>query len=131
MGIPENIKFLRSKYGLSQKELGAIAGVTDKAVWSWENGEKEPRMGAIQKIADHFGLKKSDIIEDDGIAQKSGKAKQGYYLNPEAAKMAQELYDNPGMRILFDAAKNVSAEDLKAAAELIGRMKKQEEHIDE
>lgn len=131
MGIPENIKFLRIKYGLSQKELGAIAGVTDKAVWSWENGEKEPRMGAIQKIADHFGLKKSDIIEDDGIAQKSDKAQQGYYLNPEAAKMAQELYDNPGMRILFDAAKNVSAEDLKAAAELISRMKKKEEHDDD
>ena len=28
------------------------------------NGIKEPRMGTIQKIADYFGLKKSDIIED-------------------------------------------------------------------
>lgn len=42
--------------------------------------------------------------------------------------MAQELYDNPGMRILFDAARNVSADDLKLAAEIISRMKKEEEH---
>lgn len=42
--------------------------------------------------------------------------------------MAQELYENPGMRILFDAAKNVSPEDLKVAAELISRMKKKEEY---
>ena len=40
-------------------------------------------MGAIQKIADHFGILKSDIIEDVNS--------RPYYLNPEAAKMAQEI----------------------------------------
>lgn len=119
MGIKENIKALRETYNLSQKDLALIAGVSDKAVSTWENGTKEPRMGAIQKIADHFGLQKSNIIEDDGLCSQDG-----YYLDPEAAKMAQELYDNPGMRILFDAARNVSADDLKLAAEIIGRMKK-------
>lgn len=67
MTISENIKNLRLKYGLSQKELGLIAGVTDKAVSTWEQGIKEPRMGAIQKMADHFGIKKSDIIEDQPV----------------------------------------------------------------
>ncbi len=71
MTISENIKNLRLKHGLSQKELGLIAGVTDKAVSTWEQGTKEPRMGAIQKIADHFGIKKSDIIEDRDIATKN------------------------------------------------------------
>ena len=54
-------------HGLSQKELAQIAGVSDKAVSTWENGTKEPRMGAVQKIADHFGLKKSNLIEDNGL----------------------------------------------------------------
>ena len=67
MGIPENIKKLREMYNLSQKDLGIIAGVSDKAVSTWEKGLKEPRMGAIQKIADHFGLQKSNIIEDGGL----------------------------------------------------------------
>ena len=70
MGIGENIKLLREKYGLSQKELGLIAGVSDKAVSTWEQGLKEPRMGAIQKIADHFGLQKSNIIEESGLTLK-------------------------------------------------------------
>ena len=52
---------------LSQKELARIAGVSDKAVSTWENGTKEPRMGAVQKIADYFGLKKSNLIEDNGL----------------------------------------------------------------
>lgn len=71
MGISENIKLLREQYGLSQKELGQIAGVSDKAVSTWEQGIKEPRMGAIQKIADHFGIQKSNIIEDNGLQSKS------------------------------------------------------------
>ncbi|AMR87660.1 LexA family protein [Bacillus thuringiensis] len=64
MSIGKNIKKLRDKHNLSQKEFGEIAGVSDKAVSTWEKGLKEPRMGAIQKIADHFGILKSDIIED-------------------------------------------------------------------
>lgn len=64
MGIPDNIKRLRVTHGLTQSELGKIAGVSDKAIWTWENGTAEPRMGAIQKIADHFNIKKSDLIED-------------------------------------------------------------------
>ncbi len=67
MPISENIKILRTKYNLSQKDLALIAGVSDKAVSTWERGTKEPRMGVIQKIADHFGLMKSNLIEDDGM----------------------------------------------------------------
>lgn len=68
MGIAENIKRLRQEAGMSQAEFGAIAGVTDKAVSTWETGAKEPRMGAIQKIADHFHVSKSDIIEDADVS---------------------------------------------------------------
>ena len=67
MGIPENIKILRERYGLTQDELGRIAGVSGKAVHTWEAGLREPRMGAIQKLADYFHLSKSSIIEDDGL----------------------------------------------------------------
>lgn len=67
MGIPDNIKRLRATHGLTQSELGKIAGVSDKAIWTWENGTAEPRMGAIQKIADHFNIKKSDLIDDHSV----------------------------------------------------------------
>ena len=64
MSIAENIKRLREEHNMSQKEFGKIAGASDKAVSSWERGERIPRMGAIEKIANHFGIQKSDIIED-------------------------------------------------------------------
>lgn len=119
MGIKENIKLLREKYKLSQKDLAIIAGVTDKAVSTWESGAKEPRMGAIQKIADHFGLLKSDIIEDIDA--------RPYYLNPEAAKMAQEIYDNPQYKVLFDATKKLKPESIKEVMKFIDYQKAKEE----
>jgi transcriptional regulator with XRE-family HTH domain len=67
MGFGINIKHLRDTYKLTQNDIAAIAGVTDKAVWAWENTSKMPKMATIEKIAEHFGLKKSNLIEDDGL----------------------------------------------------------------
>ena len=68
MTIGKRIKQLRMRNNLSQAELGKIAGVTDKAVSTWEQDQKIPRMGAIEKMALYFGVTKSYIIDgvDDG-----------------------------------------------------------------
>lgn len=65
MSIGKNIKRLRSKYGLTQEEFGAIADVSSMAVSQWENDRAVPRMGAVQAIADHFKISKSEIIDDE------------------------------------------------------------------
>ena len=67
MGIKENIKRIREIYDLTQQELADIAGVTNKAVSAWESGLSEPRMGAIERIANRFGITKSSIIEEGGM----------------------------------------------------------------
>lgn len=67
MSIAENMKKLREKFDLTQQELADIAGVTNKAVSAWESGISEPRMGAIEKISQRFGIKKSNIIEEGGM----------------------------------------------------------------
>lgn len=64
MSIADNIKRLRERYNLTQDELGEIAGVSGGAVSTWERGTAEPRMGAIQRMSDHFGISKSDIVDD-------------------------------------------------------------------
>jgi transcriptional regulator with XRE-family HTH domain len=67
MSIGENIKRLREVYNLSQKDIAEIAGVTNKAVSSWETEDKKPKIETIEKIAYRFGLKKSNLIEEDGL----------------------------------------------------------------
>lgn len=46
------ISALREKRGLSQYQLGALVGVSDKAVSKWENGASTPRIGTIRKLAE-------------------------------------------------------------------------------
>ena len=102
MSIAENIRRLRQRHGLSQAEFGAIAGVSDKAVSTWETGAKEPRMGAIQKLADHFHISKSDIIDDEPSDDAIRFALFGsvdvdddvYEEVKRFAKFAQEQYRN-------------------------------------
>ena len=102
MSIAENIRRLRKRHGLSQAEFGAIAGVSDKAVSTWETGAKEPRMGAIQKLADHFHISKSDIIDDEPSNDAIKFALFGsvdvdddvYEEVKRFAKFAQEQYRN-------------------------------------
>lgn len=65
MEIGKSIKAIREKKGLTQKQLAEIAQVTDKAVSLWECGLRDPRMGAIQKIADYFKVPISQIIGED------------------------------------------------------------------
>ena len=62
--IKDNIKKLRQKHGLTQSEFGRIAGVSDKAVSTWERGDAEPRMGAVEKMAAYFRISKSAIIDN-------------------------------------------------------------------
>ncbi|MBQ7630260.1 MAG: helix-turn-helix domain-containing protein [Selenomonadaceae bacterium] len=40
-----------------------VADVSDKVVSSWEQNKSITRMESIQKMADFFGIPKSDIIE--------------------------------------------------------------------
>lgn len=67
MGIRENVIRLRKLSGLTQEELADIADVSRAAVSLWEIGKSEPRMGAIQRLSDHFGVPKAAIVEDGGM----------------------------------------------------------------
>lgn len=73
-GVGQRIKELRENAEMTQAEIGKIAGVSNKAVWAWENGTALPRMGALQRIADHFGVSCSWIIEGDSEIARLAKA---------------------------------------------------------
>lgn len=88
VGIRENIIALRSLYDITQEELAGIAGVSRGAVSQWEGGFSEPRMGAIQKIADHYNILKSNIIEDGGMDLIDPVTKKPRCERPSYAKKA-------------------------------------------
>lgn len=94
MSIGYNIRRLRERYGLTQRELGDIAGVSDKAVSTWENGTKEPRMAAVTRLSKHFGIPLSEIIDEPApenreFANQFSRLCTAWDRTPE--QVAQEL----------------------------------------
>ena len=64
MRVGPSIKKLRESHGMTQEQLGKVAGVSSMAVSQWENGRAVPRMGSIQRMADYFKVPKSTIMGD-------------------------------------------------------------------
>ena len=115
MGIKENLKALRKQHNLSQQELAKIAGVTDKAISTWESGTRIPRMGAIQRMAYYFGLQKSDIIEDNSRILSGDGSTWTHAREPESNESDAQLLQN--------AKRDLSPEDYRMVIALIKRLR--------
>jgi transcriptional regulator with XRE-family HTH domain len=50
--------------GKTQKEVASAIGVSTGTFCDWVKGRSYPRMDKVQKLADYFGVKKSDLVED-------------------------------------------------------------------
>lgn len=53
---------LRREKGLSQKELGALIGVSNKAVSKWETGASAPKTETIIKLAAVLGVTAEELL---------------------------------------------------------------------
>ena len=50
-----------------------------------------------------------------------------YYLDPEAAEIAQELFERPELKVLFKASRKVSAEDIKVIQNMVDALARKDD----
>lgn len=60
----ENLKRYMKENDKSRREVCEALGVSYYTFSDWVNGKKYPRMDKVEKIANYFGILKSDLIED-------------------------------------------------------------------
>ena len=118
MIFSKNLNYFLELNNKTQKEVADELNIGLSTFNSWCTGTKMPRMDKIQRIADYFRISKSDLIDN-----KSDKQEQGYYINEETNRIAQEIFDNKDLRILFDASRKAKPEDLKFIIEMAKRFK--------
>lgn len=63
--LSNNIKTLRMKMGLTENELADMLTATPQDVLKWENGEQEPSIDTIRKMASIFKVTISEIIGEE------------------------------------------------------------------
>jgi repressor LexA len=60
----ENLKMYMALSGKSRKEVCGALGYSYFTFSDWVNGKKMPRMDKVEQLANYFGIKKSDLIEE-------------------------------------------------------------------
>lgn len=116
------LKYFRMKYQLSQSELAAKLGVSASTISMYEVGKREPDFETEEKIADFFNTDLNTLRGRDNETASNDK----YYLNDETTQMAQSIFENKELRMLFDAAQDASPEDLQTVHSMLLALKRKE-----
>ena len=122
MSKGQRIKELREKNKMTQEQLATKLGTSKQAIFKYENGiVTNIPSDKIEMMAKIFHVSPAYIMDWD-----DGELENDYYLNPEAAEIAQQVQSRPELKVLFDASRKVSADDLKFVVDMIDRLKAKE-----
>lgn len=105
---------LRTQRGLSQRDLAEKLHRSTGTIGMWENGTRMPSREAQEQIADFFNVTLDYLSGRD--------SKSIYYLDPETARLAEELRTNSQYRAFLDAGRKLKPDEMKAIMQLMKTM---------
>lgn len=112
---------LCSKKGVTPYRVCKETGISTAAMSNWKAGRYKPKQDKMQKIADYFNVSVEYLMTGE---EKAGGKK--YYLNDETAAIAQDIFENKELRVLFDAARDAEPEDLTTVHNMLLALKRKE-----
>ena len=95
--------------------------VSSSTISTWKKAGSLARPELAKKVCDYF-----EVSLDYLMTGKEADLEEGYYANPETAQIAQEIFENKELRLLFDASRNAKPEDLKLAHDMLLALKRKE-----
>ena len=86
----KNLSYYVKISGRDQKEIAEYLGVAPSTFNEWIKAKKYPRIDKIEKLANYFGILKSDLIEEKDVKN-----------SPEEPKLSE------GEKVLLDLFRRV------------------------
>jgi transcriptional regulator with XRE-family HTH domain len=122
MKTNELIKARRQELGLTIREVADRVGVGPSTVSRWESGNiANMRRDKISKLAKVLDLD-PDVLTGYGHASDA-ETQNGYYNDKDVARMANELKERPDLRVLLDASRDLSKDDMFELIDIINKIK--------
>lgn len=124
--IGARLKALRLDRGLTQDEVGKRVLVSKQTLYKYENDiVTNIPVDKIELLAEVYHVTPAYIMgweqpEEDVDDPPS------YYDDPEVAAIANEMKENPGMRVLFDASRGLSKESIEEVRRFVEYQKAKE-----
>lgn len=82
--LAKNLQACMSKKGIDRYQLCEALGFKYSTVSEWISANKYPRMDKIEQLAEYFGVKKSDLIEENTIPNTEEWDKESEIFENEA-----------------------------------------------
>ena len=114
---------LRDSMGLKDADIVKATGITKSTFSDWKSGRSNPKNEKLQKIADFFNVSLDYLMTGE---DKSVLLDRKYYINEETAEMAEKIFHNKELRLLFDAARDAQPEDLETVHHMLLALKRKE-----
>ena len=108
----EVFEHLLQKFGVTTAEVCKATGIGQSTMSNWKSRRNMISGKNAQLIADYFGVSVDYLM--------TGREKEGgeeYYLNDETREIAQEIFENPDLKSLFDMSRKMPPERLRAHLE--------------
>lgn len=106
-------KYMESK-GITQKELAEIIGVSAPTLNEWLQAKKYPRIDKIEKLANYFGILKSDLIEE-----KSEEHFEIQKNNNTIASIVVRLRTDSDFLSLVESLNNLDDEKVRSVKQML------------
>lgn len=138
--IGEMIKKYRQEHGMSMDEFASRCGLSKAYISLIERGKNTrsdkpivPSIDTVKAIADVLGVDLNVLLRSMGydapmktvITIEPGYGDNGYYSEPDAAALADELLHNEDLRVLFSASRDLTEEQMRDAYKYIKYLKAQ------
>lgn len=135
MELSKILRDYRQEHGLTLQVFADRAGLTKQYISMLENNKNSkngkpiiPSLETLRKLASAMYMNIDTLVATlDGEQDVSLQTKDaGYYTDPEVVEYAEELRTNPKYRLLFDASKDLSKEDIDFVVNMIEQLKARE-----
>jgi repressor LexA len=77
----KNLRMYMDMNQKTRKDVSEALGVSYYTLTDWVNGKKYPRMDKVEKLANYFGILKSDLIEEKSEEHKEIQKKNDALSN--------------------------------------------------
>ena len=112
---------LLEAHGITIYKFCKDTGVSESTVYTWKK-KKTQCSAKLQKIVCEYFEVSADYL----MTGKEKEDGQKYYLNDETASIAQDIFENKELRLLFDAARDAEPEDLETVHSMLLALKRKE-----
>ncbi|MBE6079405.1 MAG: helix-turn-helix transcriptional regulator [Veillonella sp.] len=97
--------------GITQSDLSTMTSIRASSISDWLNDKYSPKQDKIAIIAKALNVSPAWLMGYDDISNEESK---GYYEDPEVAQLANEIKNDPELRLLLDAKRSLSKEDMES-----------------